>query len=162
MKLAAEILSNHRVPIELELTDRFIGNGPALAGYVSWGSNDQKFDNDAYRSLRFTPGALCETAVSTSARTFLPTKGGQSLVVDLIEQGATGAKGYTDEPLLQAVASPSILYERYTRGWTLAESYYAASRLVGCLKKPCANGSFTSALAPIISWRISRILLFMK
>ena len=131
MKLAAEILSARHVPIELEMTERFVGSGSALAGYVSWGSNDQKFDNSAYRSLRFAPGALCETAVSTSARTFLPTKGGQSLIVDLIEQGATGAKGYTDEPLLQAVASPSILFERYTRGWTLAESYYAASRLVG-------------------------------
>jgi hypothetical protein len=40
-------------------------------------------------------------------------------------------KGYTDEPLLQAVASPSILFDRYTRGWTLAESFYAASRFVG-------------------------------
>ena len=130
LRWAAEILSG-RVPVELDVTDRFIGNLPALAGYVSWGSNDQKFDNTAYRSLTFAPGALCETAVSTSARTFLPTKGGQSLIVDLIEQGTTGAKGYTDEPLLQAVASPSILFERYTRGWTLAESYYAASRLVG-------------------------------
>jgi hypothetical protein len=43
----------------------------------------------------------------------------------------TRLDGYTDEPLLQAVASPSILWERYTRGWTLAESYYAASRFVG-------------------------------
>ena len=85
----------------------------------------------AYHSLRFAPGAVCETAVSTSARTFLPTQGGQSLIADLIAQGVTGAKGYTDEPLLQAVASPSILFDRYTRGWTLAESFYAASRFVG-------------------------------
>ena len=48
-----------------------------------------------------------------------------------IAQGVTGAKGYTDEPLLQAVASPSILWDRYTRDWTLAESFYAASRFVG-------------------------------
>jgi hypothetical protein len=32
---------------------------------------------------------------------------------------------------VQAVASPSILFDRYTRGWTLAESFYAASALVG-------------------------------
>ena len=69
--------------------------------------------------------------ISTSARTFLPTHGGQSLIADLIAQGVTGAKGYTDEPLLQAVASPSILWDRYTHGWTLAESFYAASRFVG-------------------------------
>jgi len=40
-------------------------------------------------------------------------------------------KGYVDEPLVQAIAEPSILFERYTRGWTLAESFYAASALVG-------------------------------
>jgi uncharacterized protein (TIGR03790 family) len=131
MQWAAKLLSARRIPVELETSDRFVGNVGELAGYVSWGSNDQHFEPAAYRSLRFTAGALCETAVSTSARTFLPTKGGQSLIADLIGQGATGAKGYTDEPLLQAVASPSILFERYTRGWTLAESYYAASRLVG-------------------------------
>jgi uncharacterized protein (TIGR03790 family) len=131
MQWASEILAARHVPVDLELTDRFVGNGATLAGYVSWGSNDQHFEPAVYRSLRFVAGALCETAVSTSARTFLPTKGGQSLIADLIERGATGAKGYTDEPLLQAVASPSILLERYTRGWTLAESYYAASRLVG-------------------------------
>jgi uncharacterized protein (TIGR03790 family) len=131
MKLAAEILSARRLAVDVDLTDLFVGHQAGLAGYVSWGSNDQKFNPGAYRSLTFAPGALCETAVSTSARTFLPTKGGQSLIVDLVQQGATGAKGYTDEPLLQAVASPSILFERYTKGWTLAESYYAASRLVG-------------------------------
>lgn len=55
----------------------------------------------------------------------------QSLIADLIAQGVTGAKAYTDEPLVQAIASPSILFDRYTRGWTLAESFYAASALVG-------------------------------
>jgi hypothetical protein len=51
--------------------------------------------------------------------------------VDRGAQGITGVKGYTDEPLLTAVASPSILFDRYTRGWPLAESFYAASRFVG-------------------------------
>jgi hypothetical protein len=40
-------------------------------------------------------------------------------------------KGYTDEPLLQAIASPSVTVARYTSGFTLAESFYAASRFVG-------------------------------
>ncbi len=131
MQCAAALLGQQRVPAELEQADLFVGERANLLGYVSWGSNDRHYREDAYRSLRFAPGALCETAVSTSARTFLPTQGGQSLIADLVAQGATGVKGYTDEPLLQAVASPSILFERYTRGWTLAESFYAASRLVG-------------------------------
>jgi uncharacterized protein (TIGR03790 family) len=131
MQSAADILRARHLPVELEQSDAFVASRQPLAGYVSWGSNDRHYNAGAYHSLRFQPGALCETAVSTSARTFLPTSGGQSLIADLIAQGATGAKGYSDEPLLQAVASPSVLFERYTRGWTLAESFYAASRFVG-------------------------------
>ena len=94
--------------------------------------NDQKFSSDAYELLTFEPGSIGDTAVSTSARTFLPTTGGQSLIADLIAHGITGVKGYTDEPLLQAVTSPSIGVERYfVSGYTLAESFYAASRFVG-------------------------------
>jgi uncharacterized protein (TIGR03790 family) len=118
------------VPVTLEKTDLF-ASGSGLMGYCSWGSNDSHYDPTNYARLRFAPGGIAETAVSTSARTFLPTSGGQSLIADLVAQRATGAKGYCDEPLLQAVASPTILFDRYTHGWTLAESYYAASRFVG-------------------------------
>lgn len=131
MQKAADILQARHISVELVQAKTFVGNRTHLLGYVSWGSNDRHYNAEAYRSLRFAPGALCETAVSTSARTFLPTRGGQSLIADLVAQGATGAKGYTDEPLLQAVASPSVLFDRYTQGWTLAESFYAASRFVG-------------------------------
>lgn len=62
-------------------------------GYASWGSNDGTFSLDEYRKLRFKPGALVETYVSTSARTFKPTTGGQSMIADLIAQGVTGVKG---------------------------------------------------------------------
>jgi uncharacterized protein (TIGR03790 family) len=131
MQRAAEILRSRKIPVELDQTDVFLGDRTNLLGYVSWGSNDRHYRANAYHSLRFAPGALCDTAVSTSARTFLPTTGGQSLIADLIAQGITGVKGYTDEPLLQAVASPTILFDRATRGWTLAETFYAASRFIG-------------------------------
>jgi uncharacterized protein (TIGR03790 family) len=131
LQAAADALKARGFPVELEEAARFVGNRSGLMGYMSWGSNDPKFDAAAYHSLTFAPGALVDTAVSTSGRTFLPTQGGQSLVADLIAQGVTGIKGYTDEPLVQAIASPSILFDRYTRGWTLAESFYAASALVG-------------------------------
>ena len=130
MLKAAELLAPRNVPFILEKTDTFVqGNG--LMGYCSWGSNDSHFDPANYKKLRFADGGIAETAVSTSARTFLPTTGGQSLIADLISQRVTGVKGYCDEPLLQAVASPTILFDRYTRGWNLAESFYAASRFVG-------------------------------
>ncbi len=129
--VAGQKLDAKKVPVQVDRTDMFIGRLGDLAGYASWGSNDPKFDGPGYLLLRFAPGAIGETAVSTSARTFLPTQGGQSLIVDLIKGRITGVKGYCDEPLLQAVASPTILFDRYTSGWTLAESFYAASRFVG-------------------------------
>jgi uncharacterized protein (TIGR03790 family) len=131
MQKAADILRARHLPVELDETNVFVGNRTNLMGYTSWGSNDRAYKPDAYHSLRFAPGAICDTAVSTSGRTFLPTTGGQSLIADLIAQGITGTKCYCDEPLLTAIASPSVLFDRYTSGWTLAESFYAASRFVG-------------------------------
>jgi uncharacterized protein (TIGR03790 family) len=128
---AANLLKASSIPAELDLTKTFIGNQSNLLGYFSWGSNDQNYTSQSYESLSFVPGAIGDTAVSTSARTFLPTSGGQSLIADLIAHGITGVKGYTNEPLLQAVASPSIALERYFSGFTLAESFYAASSFVG-------------------------------
>jgi uncharacterized protein (TIGR03790 family) len=131
MRHAHDLLVQRGIPDELDLTETFIGQHPNLLGYFSWGSNDPKYTDHAYQSLLFAPGSLSDTAVSTSARTFLPTKGGQSLLVDLIAHGLTCGKGYVDEPLLQAVASPTIVLERYTSGYTMAESFYAASHFVG-------------------------------
>jgi uncharacterized protein (TIGR03790 family) len=116
---------------ELDLNDKFVGDRHDLLGYFSWGSNDARYNSDSYQSLTFAPGSIADTAVSTSARTFLPTQGGQSLLVDLIAHGLTCGKGDTDEPLLQSNASPSILLEHYTSGYNMAESFYAASRFVG-------------------------------
>ena len=127
---AHDILSKRGISDELDTKEAFIGNRTNLLAYFSWGSNDAKYSPQAYLSLQFAPGSLCDTAVSTSARTFLPTKGGQSLLVDLISHGLTCGKGYSDEPLLQAIASPSIALERYTAGYTMAESFYAASAFV--------------------------------
>ncbi|WP_246104190.1 TIGR03790 family protein [Mucilaginibacter corticis] len=131
MGVAYNYLKSKNIPVLYDTTADFIGHKNNLAGYVSWGSNDGHYSAANYNSLYFSPGAIAETAVSTSARTLLPTTGGQSLIEDLVAQGVTGVKGYTDEPLLQGIASPSILFNRYTRGWTLAESFYAASRLEG-------------------------------
>ena len=131
MAHAASLVKARGIQVELDLDPRFVGQRTGLAGYFSWGSNDAHYSASAYRSLTFAPGALCDTAVSTSARTFLPTHGGQSQIADLIAQGVTGVKGYVEEPLLQACASPTIVLERYTAGATLAESFYAGSHFLG-------------------------------
>jgi uncharacterized protein (TIGR03790 family) len=131
MRHAHDLLVARGRPDELDLSETFVGQRSGLLGYFSWGSNDAKYSSDAYQTLFFAPGSLSDTAVSTSARTFLPTRGGQSLIVDLIAHGLTCAKGYVDEPLLQAIASPTIALDRYTSGYTMAESFYAASHFVG-------------------------------
>jgi len=128
---AHDLLVKRGIPVELDLSETFVGGRSNLLGYFSWGSNDAKFSRDAYQTLMFAPGSLSDTAVSTSARTFLPTTGGQTLLVDLIAHGLTCGKGYVDEPLLQAIASPTIALDRYTAGYTMAESLYAASHFVG-------------------------------
>jgi len=83
----------------------------------------------------FYPGSLGETYVSTSGRTFnlpanWPNYTGQSLVADLIVKGITGVSGYVSEPYLSAMVNPKILFDRYTKGYNLAESYYMAIRNV--------------------------------
>ena len=108
----------------------FVGDLKNLMGYFSWGSNDAAYSLEKYKSNEYRPGAIAETAVSTSARTFKRTEGGQSRVTDLIEAGVTGIKGYVTEPTLAAIADPRILFVSYLSGRNLAESYYAASRWI--------------------------------
>lgn len=131
LRHADDILKGRGIADELDLRPEFVGGRTNLLGYFSWGSNDARYSASAYQSLYFAPGSISDTAVSTCARTFLPTHGGQSLLVDLIAHGLTCGKGYVDEPLLQANASPTIALDRYTSGYTMAESFYAASHFVG-------------------------------
>jgi uncharacterized protein (TIGR03790 family) len=131
MRHAHDVMAQRGIADELDLSETFVGGRTNLLGYFSWGSNDARYSPQAYQTLLFAPGSISDTAVSTCARTFLPTHGGQSLLVDLIAHGLTCGKGYVNEPLLQANASPTILMDRYTSGYTMAESFYAASRFVG-------------------------------
>lgn len=127
---ANALLDSKGFQARLDETPEFVAPSEPLMGYASWGSNDAKFDPATYRKIRFKPGALCETFVSTSGRTFQRTEGGQSLIADLIESGVTGVKGYVSEPFTFALAKPDILFDRYTSGFTLAESFYAASMVL--------------------------------
>jgi uncharacterized protein (TIGR03790 family) len=131
MRHAAIDLRARHIAVDEAITHTFVGHRTNLLGYFSWGSNDDHFKQAAYRTLRFAPGAVGDTAVSTSARSFFPQTSGQSMIADLIRQGITGVKGYTDEPLLQGISSPTIVLGRFTGGYTLAESFYAGSHFVG-------------------------------
>ena len=50
---------------------------------------------------------------------------------DLIAHGVTCCQGYSGEPILDGVSSPTIDLTRYLSGATMAESFYAATKYVG-------------------------------
>jgi uncharacterized protein (TIGR03790 family) len=127
---SAERLRRYGLDVQIDSTTTFAAPTTPVIGYASWGSNDARFDDAAYHAVRFLPGALAETFVSTSARTFGPSTGGQSKIADLIAQGVTGVKGYVSEPYTVALANPDILFDHYVHGFNLAESFYSASLMV--------------------------------
>ena len=128
---AAKILEDRGdIEVRLSKDQTFTGCEKDLTFYASWGSNDKGFSREVYNSLRFTSRSIAETAVSTSGRTMLPREGGQSLMCDLVAQGAAGCKCYVSEPYLYAIASPSIAFDLYAQGRNLAESFYAGSRVI--------------------------------
>ena len=114
-----------------------------VLGYYSWGSNDAANRRRRF-GMGFVPGALAATFVSTDARTFEPPPdswtpssdwkdptalfGGspQTLIGDLIREGATGVAGHVAEPYLQSTVRPEILFPAYLSGFTLAEAFYLA------------------------------------
>ncbi len=127
---AHRILRQKGFESSLDETSKFVAPADGLMGYASWGSNDSSYDRRTFRKIKFRPGAICETFVSTSGRTFKRVEGGQSLITDLIASGVTGIKGYVSEPFTFALAKPEILFDRYTSGRNLAESFYAASMVL--------------------------------
>jgi uncharacterized protein (TIGR03790 family) len=124
---AHRVLTGRGFESRLDSGPEFVLPSEPLMGYAGWGSNDAAFSLEKYRAIKFLPGSIAETYVSTSGRTFRPTSGGQSLIADLVRQGVTGVKGYVSEPYLFAMAVPPLLFDRYVSGWNLAESYYCAS-----------------------------------
>ncbi|MBC7527897.1 MAG: TIGR03790 family protein, partial [Chthonomonadaceae bacterium] len=92
MQSAANLLFFYGFPAVVEKTMSFVAPTQPLDGYYSWGSNDSHFVATRFGALRFSPGALAETLVSTSAM-FLRQPGptnAQSQIAQLIHNGVTG------------------------------------------------------------------------
>lgn len=130
LKNAHEAMVRRGFKSTLDDSSNFVKPSQPLMGYVSWGSNDSRFNDATYKSIRFVPGAIAETFVSTSARRIFEMKDDpntQSLIGDLIRGGVTGVKGYVSEPYSVSLCRPDVLFERYASGFNLAESFYMAS-----------------------------------
>jgi uncharacterized protein (TIGR03790 family) len=127
---ANDVLRDRGMNVVYNGDTAYLRNRTGVIGYASWGSNDSYSGGreGAVPKNTWLNGSLAETFVSTGGRTFMSgSSGGQSLIADWIAEGACGVKGYTDEPYLSAIAHPDILFDRYTAGFNMAESFYAAS-----------------------------------
>jgi uncharacterized protein (TIGR03790 family) len=131
METAVNTLNGRGKITKLNKDTVFVTNSANLMGYASWGSNDhyaKYFATNAIPNNTWASGAIAETYVSTSGRSFAPGTGyGQSLIADLISEGISGVKGYVYEPYSGAMANVGLLFDAYTNGFNLAESFYQAS-----------------------------------
>ena len=131
MAKAVSALSAKGLTCTLDTTTVYLTHQTNIMGYVSWGSNDQNwqlYTTNAKPMNTYLPGAIGETYVSTSARSFAtPPIYGQSLIADLIAEGITAVEGYVYEPYASSMADVSILFPMYANGYTVAESFFAAT-----------------------------------
>ena len=115
----------------LDQSHTFVTGETGVLGYGSWGSNDgdsARFTQHAIPHFTWAPGSVASTIVSTSGRTFTaPPRYGQSLIADLIAEGASAAAGHVAEPFLGGVADIGVLFDRYVKGYNLADSYWMAA-----------------------------------
>jgi uncharacterized protein (TIGR03790 family) len=132
---ASAILNARGLPNFLDTNNTYVTGQTNVMGYSSWGSNDccwGSVTQYAKPMNSWENGSIAESFVSTGGRSFTwPPSYGQSLIADWIDEGVTGMKGYTDEPYISAIADGHILYGRYTGGYNLAESFWAASHVIG-------------------------------
>ena len=133
MDSADPILTGLGQSVYHDETNTFVSDQTDILGYASWGSNDAHDAGAPYYGEiggkvypgSWVNGALTTTYVSSNGRSFNSSApAGQSLVADLIHEGATGSVGNTYEPYLWAMAHPDILFPRYVNSYNLAESYY--------------------------------------
>jgi uncharacterized protein (TIGR03790 family) len=132
LRNARDILVDRGEEVLFDETRWYVTHQEDVMGYASWGSNDANDTDHAKPHNQWVDGSIAETYVSTGGRTFTyPPRYGQSMVADWIAENVTGIKGYVYEPFLTAVAHPDILFERYTAGFNLADSYRMASQYMG-------------------------------
>jgi uncharacterized protein (TIGR03790 family) len=170
---AGSILSGKGYSTTLDLTTTYLTYQHNVLGYYSWGSNDgNATTTNSIPHNTYVNGAIGDTAVSTSARTFTaPAAYGQSLIADWIAEGISGMQGYVSEPYTGALSHTDILFDRYTDGYNLADSFGMADQymnwtnlVVGdpkmvIIKTPLsfdvvspANNSTVGSQSPTFTW----------
>lgn len=114
----------------MDNTSSFITNQQNVIGYFSWGKNDPGYTYQSFTNNSFTNGSIGDMYYSFSARTFNfvdpSTPNRDALIADLFPKGLCGAGGYVSEPYISTATFPNVLFDRYTKGYNLAESFFAS------------------------------------
>ena len=143
LEAAADKLSHGKPPgVRVQIgTVAPVTRDPIL-GYYSVGSDDPLIKTRT-PGYKWAAGAIAAMHLSTDARTFKEPpeswnvgiwpdtrtyfeRSPQSLVGDLIREGATGVAGHVAEPYRDSAIRPEILFPAYVAGFNLAESFYLA------------------------------------
>lgn len=105
----------------------FIAGLDGLMGYFSWANHDPSYSFAKFTSNTFVPGSIADTYWSYSGETFtdLGTVNRAPLMADLFRKGLCGAGAYVSEPSIQSATQPNVLFDRYTKGYNMAESFFA-------------------------------------
>jgi uncharacterized protein (TIGR03790 family) len=152
MSMAKSSLSAKGKSLNLNTDTVFVTRKADVVGYMSWGSNDHHADDFTQNAKPYNSwsrGAIAETYVSTSARSFeLPVAYGQSLIADLVAEGVSGVKGYVDEPYSGSMAVAFILMDRYSSGYNLAESFHMASAYLSWMDVVIGDPKTSLTLSP--------------
>lgn len=114
--------------VDFDPGEEFLSNEENLMGYFSWSCLDEKYSFSKYTSNTFVSGSIGDTYYSFSGRTFNDpgTIDRRPLMADLIANGLTGAGAYVSEPYITTATYANILFDRYLKGYNMAESFYAA------------------------------------
>jgi uncharacterized protein (TIGR03790 family) len=135
--------AGHGERVVLETSPKPARDIEGVLGYYGWGGADP--ENRVRRvGMGFTPGSIAANLTSFDARTFrqppeswTPSAStnkadwwegsSDSLIGDLIREGATGVSGQVGEAFVLGAVRPEILFPAYLAGYNLAESYYMAT-----------------------------------
>ena len=98
------------------------------SGSSRWGSSrvrwQRRLSGPDARTFEPPPDAWIPTGDWSPKSRFAGTA--QTLVGDLIREGATGVAGQVSEPYLQSTVRPQILFPAYLAGFNLIEAFYLA------------------------------------
>ncbi len=157
---ASTILKARAMTVTLDQSSTYLTSQTGVMGYASWGSNDNNWaavTTNATQKNTYLPGAIGETYVSTSGRSF--TTGltyGQSAAADMIAEGITAVKAYVYEPFQTAMADAGKLFPMYAEGYTVAEAFYSSSKylswmdvVIGDPKGRMVNSAHNSSALPV-------------